>query len=1023
MVAGSTSNSLVLRGISTNNAGAYTVVVSGPGGSVTSTPPATVTVLEVTNIATALAAYWTFDEPNGTTVADVTGKGNDGTMFNFLGDGSERGPGRIGGSLHFRGPGPGLNDYVQVTANNIQPATTMTISGWVWADSILPWASILKNWPTISSNQVHFGLYAADGDLSNELGLRPYGVQFIGPVREGAGRLLPVNAWVHVALVLNGETMQLYRNGTPVGAPLAYNGVINTNTLSNTLCMGAKLDGTGLPNALFPSYWQGKMDDMGFWTRGLTPAEILSIYVAGQAGQPLTNAGAYGSVTLPLITSQPRGVTRYAGEYNAQFSVLAVGGGALSYQWRENGLNVQDATNNILTLPGPFASSASYSVAVTDAGNGLSVTSAPAALTILGVSDIAAGLVGHWTFDETHGTTAGDATANARAATLYGYYDDSMWGPGQIGGALAFGGPSYGQYAGVANFVQPTNGTLTLSAWVWVDAANGADSISDNYGQSGIGQFRFGLDSATTPRLTGGIVAQGGAYVAVTNTTGFPGGSWQHVALVANGATVCLYSNGTLVATRVYNGTILGPSPILNFFIGARIADDGVSLNTVPGYLTGKLDDLGMWTRGLTPLEILGIYTAGCAGVDLSQAQQYIFTSPHISVPPASQTVTAGDDVTFSVTALGISPMSYQWCEGGAVIAGATNTSYSLRSVVASDAGAYTVIITNVAGSVTSAPSATLVVNALALPPMTDSLVGYWKFDEVTGTTALDSAGGNHGVLKNYPGGSAQWVPGIIGRALQFGGSPTSQYVYVADYPKASSTITVAAWVWADNIAALASIAKNWGNTTPVHGQFLFGLYVAGDLSIGITEAGGTVRLAQEGVLFPTGSWQHVAFTCDGAYARVYRNGQQVASVRYDGTLISPLVNCLGIGAMLDEACSGGTDAIYPGFWQGKMDDEGLWTRSLSPVEIQMLYNSGLSGRGIEAATLSPMLQVQLVGANLVFSWPELPLGRGFTLESTVSVPASSWAPVGGSMTVSNGLCSVSVPAASTTNQFFRLHQ
>ena len=47
-------------------------------------------------------------------------------------------------------------------------------------------------------------------------------------------------------------------------------------------------------------------------------------------------------------------------------------------------------------------------------------------------------------------------------------------------------------------------------------------------------------------------------------------------------------------------------------------------------------------------------------------------------------------------------------------------------------------------------------------------LVGHWKFDEGSGTTAFDSSGnGNDGTLN----GGAQWVEGQLGGAIQFNGS------------------------------------------------------------------------------------------------------------------------------------------------------------------------------------------------------------------------------------------------------------
>ena len=61
-----------------------------------------------------------------------------------------------------------------------------------------------------------------------------------------------------------------------------------------------------------------------------------------------------------------------------------------------------------------------------------------------------------------------------------------------------------------------------------------------------------------------------------------------------------------------------------------------------------------------------------------------------------------GTNVTFTVAATGTAPLSFQWRKGGTPIGGATGTSYSLSNVQAADAGTYTVVVTNAAGSATS---------------------------------------------------------------------------------------------------------------------------------------------------------------------------------------------------------------------------------------------------------------------------------------------------------------------------------
>lgn len=84
---------------------------------------------------------------------------------------------------------------------------------------------------------------------------------------------------------------------------------------------------------------------------------------------------------------------------------------------------------------------------------------------------------------------------------------------------------------------------------------------------------------------------------------------------------------------------------------------------------------------------------------------------PSITTQPASQTVNSGSTVTFTVAAGGTAPLNYQWRFNGANIAGANAASFSKSNVQSGDAGSYSVVVGNVAGSVTSA-NAVLTVNS-----------------------------------------------------------------------------------------------------------------------------------------------------------------------------------------------------------------------------------------------------------------------------------------------------------------------
>ena len=77
-------------------------------------------------------------------------------------------------------------------------------------------------------------------------------------------------------------------------------------------------------------------------------------------------------------------------------------------------------------------------------------------------------------------------------------------------------------------------------------------------------------------------------------------------------------------------------------------------------------------------------------------------TGPAISTQPVTQTVTAGAPVTFSVTANGTAPLTYQWLKDGATISGASSASYSITSTTSASVGNYYVTISNSAGTVTS---------------------------------------------------------------------------------------------------------------------------------------------------------------------------------------------------------------------------------------------------------------------------------------------------------------------------------
>jgi hypothetical protein len=81
---------------------------------------------------------------------------------------------------------------------------------------------------------------------------------------------------------------------------------------------------------------------------------------------------------------------------------------------------------------------------------------------------------------------------------------------------------------------------------------------------------------------------------------------------------------------------------------------------------------------------------------------QQLNIAPTITVQPVSQTVSPGANVTFSVTATGSAPLSYQWRFNGNDLAGQNSATLQLNNVQSTDTGIYDVVVSNSAGSDTS---------------------------------------------------------------------------------------------------------------------------------------------------------------------------------------------------------------------------------------------------------------------------------------------------------------------------------
>jgi hypothetical protein len=99
-------------------------------------------------------------------------------------------------------------------------------------------------------------------------------------------------------------------------------------------------------------------------------------------------------------------------------------------------------------------------------------------------------------------------------------------------------------------------------------------------------------------------------------------------------------------------------------------------------------------------------------GMSLTAATHYPVYIVETNLP-ADQTALAGTSVTFTSDVIGSGPLSYQWYFGTNAIAGATSATYTIPSVLAANAGSYSLVVSNAQGHATSR-TATLTVNNIA---------------------------------------------------------------------------------------------------------------------------------------------------------------------------------------------------------------------------------------------------------------------------------------------------------------------
>ena len=135
------------------------------------------------------------------------------------------------------------------------------------------------------------------------------------------------------------------------------------------------------------------------------------------------------------------------------------------------------------------------------------------------------------------------------------------------------------------------------------------------------------------------------------------------------------------------------------------------------------------------------IITNNTGAATSSVAMLTVLIPPSITAQPTNLTITAGSSAVFNVTATGSAPLRYQWCfNTNSALANATNATLTLNSINATNAGAYSVIVTNAVGAVTSSIATLTVVGPPVISTQPQSLSVTVSNDATFSVTAAGTA-------------------------------------------------------------------------------------------------------------------------------------------------------------------------------------------------------------------------------------------------------------------------------------------
>lgn len=610
--------------------------------------------------------------------------------------------------------------------------------------------------------------------------------------------------------------------------------------------------------------------------------------------------------------------------------VLAGGAPSVAYQWLNGSAPIAGATGATYELHG-LTANGNYSVALT--GGGTTITSAPVALTVVSGSApnrpkdyrnaarALPGVVGYYSFENGTLATVGTNHGTLRGAPVVGVMSGTGIGGGLdkavacgADGAVDLGAQPAFEFRDPSTF---TDVAGTVAAWLRVGWAPETGNTGNRYYAAcddlatGFGR-RWAL--GMVPGRNAIRIHNGDAGVNVTVPTFDT--NWHHVVVIFTPDGLGSFTN------NVYVDGILRGGATLNLGTGFMISTRLGALDSIGNNAwVGGLDEVGIYTNALSGQQVLDLYNA-----------TFKSELPQITGQPQGDNLLAGLPFSMSVVAHGPN-LHYYWRKGTAA-AGTDSATLDFAGVALSDAGAYTCVVSNFVGAVTSATAVLQVSTAVSTPVAAyhaavaaePSLISRYKFDD---QTANDSAGVNHGTAA----GTTTFIRGFGGgpdRGLSLGGSGDVALGAVPDFEFSDDNAgTVEVWIqcgWTTSPGYAPCILANRDG-----GPVRYSLHMQPDkVHLGLWTGSYTefTLPANAGT-----NWHHVV--------NVFSNGTW--AVYWDGQNLGSRNNNLGTSGLTTQIGGSSSGSVTEG-WVGGLDEVAFYRDPLTAAAAQAHYAAFASG-------------------------------------------------------------------------------